>query len=345
MLDRPPQPRSQGPLTLTDHLANQMAQAGCQPKLVAQFKKNFGQPNPNSLYAQNMAADLENHGFAPDIVQAHVNRMRDFQRSCGQVQQELQDDKLWTNHPEQRPLRARGLGLGKLNAVAQHDATVLAARSVQGAFTSRKALKNFRCTNKTMPTLAPEIAQLDRLKRLYIRNAGFCEMPPEIEDLNGTLEHVYLPGNGLTACPEPVFKLNQLKTLSLKNNGLTDMPDSVRHLQELEHLDLRFNQFKSVPPALFDLPETTIVDVSRNPLGEAAISAARQEIGRRQEAGLSSPKFIFKHSGRDALLRQRTQQAEYFQNRSLTLEEISNLDASPVMHETLVGGRYEHPGF
>jgi Leucine-rich repeat (LRR) protein len=70
-----------------------------------------------------------------------------------------------------------------------------------------------------------------------------------------------LDNNGLTEIPKSVYKLKNLKYLSLKSNKLSSIADEVCMLKNLEVLDLRGNYFKEYNVAILKvlLPKCRIL--------------------------------------------------------------------------------------
>ena len=74
----PSRNRSVGPVSLLDHMAQEMRNAGCESALINRFKRDWamlGNPHPGSLYARNLLADLQAHGYSPQHVQSVVDRI------------------------------------------------------------------------------------------------------------------------------------------------------------------------------------------------------------------------------------------------------------------------------
>jgi len=95
-----------------------------------------------------------------------------------------------------------------------------------------------------------------RLRELALRSSAdlkcvnlMCEKVGEpcicrlarVLSLTPDLERLDLAKNGLTALPEEVFKLRNLRDLDLSHNLLTELPPSVLQLSHLRALDVQGN--------------------------------------------------------------------------------------------------------
>ena len=74
-----------------------------------------------------------------------------------------------------------------------------------------------------------------------------------------------LGGNQLTAVPEALGKLTNLKELYLSSNQLTALPDAIGKLTHLQRLDLRDNQLTALPDALGKLTQLKELFLHDNP--------------------------------------------------------------------------------
>ena len=98
-----------------------------------------------------------------------------------------------------------------------------------------------------------------RLRELVLRSSAdlkcvnlMCEKVGEpcicrlarVLSLTTDLERLDLAKNGLTALPEEVFKLRNLRDLDLSHNLLTELPPSVLQLSHLRALDVQGNPLR-----------------------------------------------------------------------------------------------------
>jgi hypothetical protein len=66
---------------------------------------------------------------------------------------------------------------------------------------------------------------------------------------------IYLPNNSLSALPNDIFELRNLKVLSLRNNKFTEIPPAIGSLTELEVLNLSVNRLTYLPWELLKLAQ------------------------------------------------------------------------------------------
>jgi internalin A len=64
-------------------------------------------------------------------------------------------------------------------------------------------------------------------------------------------------GNRLTAIPQEIFQLTNLKELSISYNQITAIPDEIANLANLTRLDLSRNQITAIPDAIANLANLT----------------------------------------------------------------------------------------
>jgi hypothetical protein len=98
-----------------------------------------------------------------------------------------------------------------------------------------------------------------RLRELVLRSSAdlkcvnlMCEKVGEpcicrlarVLSLTPDLERLDLAKNGLTALPEEVFKLRNLRDLDISHNQLTELPSSVLQLSHLRALDVQGNPLR-----------------------------------------------------------------------------------------------------
>ncbi|KAJ5130564.1 uncharacterized protein N7515_006603 [Penicillium bovifimosum] len=80
--------------------------------------------------------------------------------------------------------------------------------------------------------------------------------PPATENAFTSLQpflRIYLPNNSLSALPNDVFELNNLRVLSLRSNKFTEIPPAIGRLTDLEVLNLSVNRLTYLPWELLKL--------------------------------------------------------------------------------------------
>jgi hypothetical protein len=80
--------------------------------------------------------------------------------------------------------------------------------------------------------------------------------------------------NDLTALPESIGNLTNLKTLNLEENGLRELPESIGNLTNLETLDLYMNELSALPKSIGNLTNLETLNLYGNYL-----SALPESIG------------------------------------------------------------------
>ncbi|MDP8935419.1 MAG: GTP-binding protein, partial [Cyanobacteriota bacterium] len=71
-------------------------------------------------------------------------------------------------------------------------------------------------------------------------------LPEELRSL-GNLRSINLSGNPFGKMPELLLEMKQLESLNLTSIGLTEIPDAIGQLSQLTGLDLSNNQISVIP--------------------------------------------------------------------------------------------------
>ncbi len=115
-----------------------------------------------------------------------------------------------------------------------------------------KVLNLFR--NK-LTSIAPEIGQLTRLKKLYLSyNQLHNNSLPDTMSKLTSLEELFLSGNQFSVVPEVVCKISSLTELCFSNCQLEKVA-GIGDLIHLQHLHLNCNYLKSLPKEFGQLSE------------------------------------------------------------------------------------------
>jgi hypothetical protein len=100
-----------------------------------------------------------------------------------------------------------------------------------------------------MHTLAQlRTGQLHGLKRLDL-SAGLTEFPREIFALADSLEVLNLSGNRLSALPDDLPRLHQLRVLFCSDNQFTEVPAVLGQCPQLSMVGFKANQIRTLPAA------------------------------------------------------------------------------------------------
>ncbi|WP_434684524.1 leucine-rich repeat domain-containing protein [Pseudanabaena minima] len=88
-------------------------------------------------------------------------------------------------------------------------------------------------------------------------------IPQEIFQLTN-LKELHIPYNQITAIPDAIANLANLTTLYLSSNQITAIPDSLSNLANLTTLYLSSNQITAIPDSLSNLANLTSLSLNRN---------------------------------------------------------------------------------
>lgn len=164
----------------------------------------------------------------------------------------------------------------------------------------------YRCTEQLeildlsdnkLTTLPADLARFVRLKRLFLTNNHFCQIPAVLAQcpallmlsfkgnrltefaagvLPVQLQWLILTDNQLPGLPADFGRYQALQKLALAGNRLTNLPDSMQHCQQLGLVRLSLNQFASFPDWLFQLPKLAWLALGANPACPVADKTEQQ---------------------------------------------------------------------
>ncbi|MFN7836187.1 MAG: leucine-rich repeat domain-containing protein [Burkholderiaceae bacterium] len=278
------QPQHLGCMTILEHMEDKMRQHGCNERLVKQFHHyaKWINSKQDSIYAANLQADLEAHGYDPEHVQSVVKRMKKFLGTVAYLHNTLSVDEV---------ILSAFCTFGILPVVVAGISVISHGMSILRGHV-KADLEEFRPQEGSLGgVLSPEIAQFRDVKYLFLSKQNLEALPAQIGQLE-KLTYLELRQNRLTALPAQIGQLEKLTSLELSQNRLTDLPDTLRELKELRRLNLASNSFTRVPDVLFDLhPEAEIFLVG-NPLPPEEIQRVEAELARRRQAGDPQPPTI-----------------------------------------------------
>lgn len=130
---------------------------------------------------------------------------------------------------------------------------------------SYKSNGSINISIKNIQTLPLQIANLDKLKTLYLFHNQLTTLPIEIGYLKN-LVILNLRNNYLTSVPKIIFTLTKLNELYLHENQIESIPPEMDTLTELQILYLSKNKLESIPPSFGKLQPLKILDISNNNL-------------------------------------------------------------------------------
>jgi internalin A len=88
-------------------------------------------------------------------------------------------------------------------------------------------------------------------------------IPQEIFQLTN-LKELHIPYNQITAIPDVIAQLSNLTTLDLSSNQITAIPDAIAQLSNLTMLSLAGNQIMAIPDAISNLANLTMLRLDGN---------------------------------------------------------------------------------
>jgi hypothetical protein len=123
------------------------------------------------------------------------------------------------------------------------------------------------------------------LRIFYNQLTALPEWLPQLRQLR----KLDLTGNELGSLPESVCELRELRTLQAGSCGMASLPESLALLVRLELLNLAHNQLTAIPPALGRLQELRGLGVSSNPL--ASIPEELGDLAQLRALGLADTRL------------------------------------------------------
>ena len=117
-----------------------------------------------------------------------------------------------------------------------------------------------------LEVLPPEIGRLQSLEKLILgkfdnekknrKGNRLTAIPQEIFQL-ANLKELHIPFNKITVIPDAIANLANLTSLDLGSNKITEIPDEITNLANLTRLDLYDNQITVIPDAITQLVNLT----------------------------------------------------------------------------------------
>lgn len=117
-----------------------------------------------------------------------------------------------------------------------------------------------------IPDNAAALIELEKVsdQRIPKGKIGFYKTGYELD--SHTIIGLSVCNRGLSALPESIYNLQNIKRLFLRDNELKALPSGIGKLTSLENLDVFNNQIESLPESICELLELKRIDLSRNPL-------------------------------------------------------------------------------
>ena len=282
---------------LLNHMATEMRSAGCSSALISRFKRQWatlGNPHPDSLYARNLQADLQAHGYSPEHVQSVVDRVKMLKETIkaspdGKKARNM--TKLKTLNLEYKRLQTLPPEVGQWTAMKKLDLGSNQLETLPPEVGKWTALQTLSLRNNRLQSLPDEIGQWTAMQGLSLYNNQLETLPPEVGKWTA-LQTLSLRNNRLQSLPDEIGRCASIQGLFLDGNQLETLPDSIGNLRNLRLLDLSNNRFTHVPDALFNLPDHTEIFLCDNPLPPEEIQRVLDVLRNRREQGLPTPQLV-----------------------------------------------------
>jgi len=120
---------------------------------------------------------------------------------------------------------------------------------------------------------------------LDLSDLALTAVPDSLSRL-ANLRELYLNSNQITAVPDSLSRLANLRELYLNSNQITAIPDSLSQLANLGKLDLSDNQITAIPDSLSRLANLSALFLSNNQI--AAIPDSLSQLANLKNLNLSS---------------------------------------------------------
>jgi internalin A len=112
----------------------------------------------------------------------------------------------------------------------------------------REGWRSLDLSGNDLEGLPSEIGRLQSLEKLVL----------------GKFDKGNIKGNRLTAIPQEIFQLNNLKELHIPFNHIVEIPDAIANLANLTQLALDSNQITAIPDLIANLANLTSLSLSDN---------------------------------------------------------------------------------
>ncbi|TMW62297.1 hypothetical protein Poli38472_009790 [Pythium oligandrum] len=124
------------------------------------------------------------------------------------------------------------------------------------------SLKTLKLVSNALTTL-PDLSGLTALTTLVLDGNSIESLP---NALPPNLTKLSLKGNKLSAIPQTITSLSQLKELDLSENQLSEIPQHINQLSELVDLSVDRNSIQILPSALVECPKLKVISARHNQL-------------------------------------------------------------------------------
>jgi hypothetical protein len=174
-------------------------------------------------------------------------------------------------------------------------------------------------------TVLPDIVgRMAALDRLLLQGCDLSALPDALGSLTN-LKVLDVSGNGLKAVPATVGALAALDTLSLNGNELAALPASIGSLASLTCLDARDNKLLSLPPEITGLTSLTDLLLDNNSLSSLPAQIGDLAALKRLDVGNNVLAALPPQIGQLSLLQSLTLTNNHLTSLPNTIGNLDNL--------------------
>jgi internalin A len=167
---------------------------------------------------------------------------------------------------------------------------------------SLTALRTLKLGDNAFTSIGSWLGELQSLTELDISVNSLTHLPDELPE---HLLSLNASNNRLSALPESIARLSELKVLKLNNNELPKLPAGVATLGALEELCVQDNRLTSLPSDISALSSLKHLHVNKNRLLKIPMDLYKLphlEILQVEQADLAEPPLVIVKGGKEAIL-------------------------------------------
>lgn len=151
------------------------------------------------------------------------------------------------------------------------------------ALSQPEAVTELYLTKRKFDEFPVRILELKNLEVLDLSSCNLIQIPAAIANLE-KLHTLILNENGIRSLPDSIARL-PLRVVSLETNALTAIPEVLFHLPQLRELSLAGNFLRELPAPLFGMKQLEKLNISDNQIGALPEDIGKLKVLRRLKTG------------------------------------------------------------